>query len=1030
MMKLRHLLPARIPLAAALVATPFAAMAQVASPEQATQEAEQLFSNGQYKEAAQAFEKILNDYPTSAVVSTAQFRLGYALYILGEYDKAIASLRKAQAPPASPELQEVATAIVAQALSAKAASLDGAKRTPAFNEAIKAFDTYLQKYPNGDQVETITYGKALALFQIDSLDDAIAALRGNLQKFAKSDSVQDSQYLLALMLATQGGKTLQQDAASSKGAALFDEAEKLLSDIITQRKDFALMNDAQFQIGELLYNQAAFAPPEKKADLFGRALAAYRAVQGKDLMIKAQQSRIEQVAQRRKASRDITAIRKLQRFEENEQTKLEALKAKGDLTVASKIKVGLIFFQQQAYDEARVALRHMTSFADDKEQQKTILYYTTLTYSSQSQRDKAVEAYNVFKGAFKGDEMGDNLPLVIGSLFLGGTPEPEKAIEYFKEGSATYPNGRFVAETINAEATALLQLRRFDEAGKAYKQFLATKPKPELAVQAEFGLATIDVENKNVDAALAAFRKIISTYPETIQAEQSAFWVGNLLLQKGDSKGAATEFTNFIAKYPQSTLLPNAKFLLAGTYAATDKPQAIKLYEEVATEFPQSDAAPYTYFQRASLLAADQKVDEMITLLKGFIAKYSDNDKIFFAYDTIGQNLIAQSNIAEAISMYSEMVEKHPADANAAAALLNVIRLERQVTESLPNYLALNEEQRAEWNKGIANVISNTEKLLSNYPESTQVAAALEEFLGVNRLLLSAKLKTDEEITRAFQDLAEKFDSQPAAKSKILFTLANYTYEKDKAKALELMTSAYNPQLVYAPADIDLYGTSLIEAGKFDDAGALYKKLAADYPNPAGVAPEQAPPQVQEAQSIALYGEGSILQNQNKVGEAAAFFDKLKQLYPWSPKLLEANYGIAAGMVQENKLDEAAQLLGTIIRAQTATQELSAKSTYLFANVLEKKGDIASAIDNYIKVAFFYPKANVSASEGLWRGGQLLEEQAKTLPEKADPKTPKAPTRSGQLRKAIKAYNDLVNGYPNSPHVNAAKERLSALEGK
>jgi hypothetical protein len=42
------------------------------------------------------------------------------------------------------------------------------------------------------------------------------------------------------------------------------------------------------------------------------------------------------------------------------------------------------------------------------------------------------------------------------------------------------------------------------------------------------------------------------------------------------------------------------------------------------------------------------------------------------------------------------------------------------------------------------------------------------------------------------------------------------------------MQGAYDPGLIYAPADLDLYGSALIQKKQFDEAEKVYAKLAAD----------------------------------------------------------------------------------------------------------------------------------------------------------------------------------------------------------
>ena len=333
--------------------------AQVTAAETASQQALALFNAGKIPEATDAYKKILHDYPTSTAVSEAQFRLGYLYYLQGDYDQALDLLKKLLAPPAPADIQELAASLLPQVMSANATKFapDHPARTRAFEEAIKQFDLFIQKFPKSEELEGAVYGRALALFQIEKYDDAATALRGNLARFPKSGTILDSEYLLALTLATQANRAMQSAPGEPNAGAQakYDEAARLLADIITKGTDVALANDAQFQIGELMFARAAFAETwkgrpapssdggkdrdaassqkEKGRDapstlLYANAMAAYRAVEPREAMVKVQEALVNAAAQRLRtpeAIRDAALGRRLQRQLDRERGKLAAI---------------------------------------------------------------------------------------------------------------------------------------------------------------------------------------------------------------------------------------------------------------------------------------------------------------------------------------------------------------------------------------------------------------------------------------------------------------------------------------------------------------------------------------------------------------------------------------------------------------------------------------------------------------------------------------------------------------------------------
>jgi TolA-binding protein len=1029
----------------AVAAASATAQAQAPSSEQAANTALELMNSGKLPEAAAAFEDVIKKYPTSTLIPDTQYRLANLYYIMGEYDKCRSYIDKITRPPSPEDIMELGFGLLPQMLAAKAdkEKSDAARKT-GYQNALKEYDAFLQKYPNSTQVENIVYCRALAYFQISQYDKASETLRDNLKAFPKSETIHESQMLLAISEMTRGC-LLAQDTpgeTNAKADAAFTEGEHLLADIITRRPDLGIVNDAQLHLGELYANRALFAPKEAQDALIEKSLAAYRNLMPKDSVLSAQEERIKRLRDRRLAAlqaKNIPQMKALDGMVDHEVEKLAALKSKGDLSLTAQIKVGQLFLQKGACDEARLVFREMQPYAQADDQKKTLQYYLTLSYAQQAPKlpvetrpaflQKAVAAYDTFQQSYKGDEMAENLPFTIGSLFL--STNPSKALEYYQDQIKIYPKGRLTTDTLLMQARALVALKQFDKALATFQNFLKENPKREVAADAQLGVADILRENGRVDEALGEYTKIAATYKGLPQAEIAAFFVPKLQLDKGVNDAAITGFTEFLKNFPKSEQGSMAKYSLAQAYGRkADLANAMRLFKEVASEYPKSEAAPYAYFEQLALLQGADKAEARTALMREFLQHYPESDKVYYAYNSLAQDRMAAKQPTEAIALYSEMAQKHPSDPLSALALFNVTALWTQQANALGQFYGLNEAQRAEWTKAIENSMAAAEKLITSFPENEQLPNALQYVVLNQKLLASAKLKTDDDIATYFKTQADKFNDKPQVRSKILFTLASLTYEKDKAKALEQMKAAYSPTLVYAPADLDLYGNALINTGSLPDAAAVFKKLASDYPVPDPAHPETAPAQIQQAQGIALFGQAKVLQKQGNTADAAEKFETFKRLYPnFSPaKVLEANYVIALAAHEAKQDDKAGPLLIQIFRTPAAAIDLRANAMLLHAKIQEEKNELAPAIDENLKIAMFFDSVPAVAAEGLWRGAQLLEKQAANLPQSS--LNPKDPTKPGQLQKALKAYKDLVGKYPDSPHIAEAKGRISALEPK
>ena len=208
------------------------------------------------------------------------------------------------------------------------------------------------------------------------------------------------------------------------------------------------------------------------------------------------------------------------------------------------------------------------------------------------------------------------------------------------------------------------------------------------------------------------------------------------------------------------------------------------------------------------------------------------------------------------------------------------------------SFIVLGAPQRETWMSDVKNSVAAGERALARYPDAPATALALQTLFDAQRLLVETRQQSGAQMADYFQALAAKNADHPAARSRILFRLASLTAAKDPARALADMRAAYDPAVVYSPADLDAYGTALLKTSPAD-AAAVFEKAAKDYPLPPGVTPAQAPADVQEAQALALYGRGTLAEASGRGGDAVRAFTDLKRDYPRSSKVPEANLTVS-----------------------------------------------------------------------------------------------------------------------------------------
>ena len=938
-------------------------------------------------------------------------------------------------PNVAPESLEQSALLLPQVLAQKADSLkaDSPDRKPTYEAAIKEYDAFAAKFPKSADLETVLYGRAVAAYQIARYDDAARDLRQAITSFPRGENVLDSEFLLAITYATQANlvrakadQTAADDAAAVKN---YQGAETLLGDIITKRTDISLANDAQFQLGETLLAHAAAVPAGGAQDkIFTNALTAYRAVEPKEPMIAAQQVRVQSVAdallaERRKgATADRVRSRQLDQTRLRELGKLTELQKKDDPVLTARIKEGAVFYNLRKYDETRVLMEALLPSVKKPEDEKQALYYTALTYAVQNLTDKAVAAYDRFQAKYKGDPIAENLPVVIANLFEAS--DPARSAKYLDEFSQLYPKSNLKDTVLLQRAETQAGEGQYGEAIRTIDAFLKTNPKRELMAAGELSRAGFLQESKNLDGALAGFKQVRDTYKGLPEAEEAAFRVGAVDFQKGDAAGAVSELNGYLAAFPAGKLRPPAMLVLAQAQLKNNaKDRALATLTDLAGKYPDSPEATNAYFQQANIYLGDKKYDDAQRVLTAFTDKYPASEELFSAYNTIASIQTQANRNDDAAATYEKFIAKQPpANPQVADALAKEAALWLRAARGMGSVIVLTAPQRDAWTADLNHSIAASERQLQAFPDAPATALGLENLLEGQKLLVGAKVKTEDQVVQYFQGLADKYQGDPGARSRILFRLASLTAEKDPAKALADMKAAYEPNVVYSPADLDLFSQGLL-ASDPATAAAVFDKAARDYPIPAGLTPAQAPLDVQEAQALVLYGRGRLAGAKGDKPGAAALYQQLIKDYPRSSKVPEAKLGLAESLVAGGRPDEAMPLLADVMKLPATPILARARAMFLVGGIQEGKGQ-DGAIDSYLKVAVFYP-TSPEAPEGLWKGAQLLEKQAAGLG--ATPARPGGPTKAGQLDRARKAYQDLVAKYPDSTYAAQARARVAAL---
>ena len=991
-----------------------------------------LMDQKKFKEAVVAFEKFLEKYKMLSPKSLdATFRLAVCYIQTQDYDSPIKHLRNITTNP-KVELpgKEAAQMLIAKSVTLKGVNLpsesDAQKKEQnrIFELAIGEYETFLKSYPQTREMDNAHFLRATLLMQVGKYDEAVKGYQA-VEKIGQQNTPLYWDAVLSsgrALFAMASGLMEQKDGKEvapenlKKALDIFVQAQPILGRVYAGSNDVAMANEATYYAAQmqLTRSQNPTEVDEEKRkkevqDLLMGAYEAFRAVRAREEVITEQQKKIDyykrQIPLVQPGITYQSQIARINNLIDIEEQKLDRYKTGPDQYLAAKLALARIYLFQKKPDESRVLIRYLQAqeelLKSDKDALPTITALVALTYGEQGNLEKALAGYEEFRTKFKSNPNGDNLPLLVAKLLIDSekTPNVEKAITVVNDGMTDYKQWRFLGRANSLLAAALTKLRKFDKAIEALDQAIPASPEEEDAAQLYFVrgniLEAMARENKDAakaDEAIAAYKLVIDKYGKYSYSEDAQFGIAQIMSGK-DPKAAAPLLQAFVEAYSAGTPksentaknVPIAQYLLGKCLAGSNqKDEAVTAWAKLAEKWPDSEPAPGSYFQRFDIFSERKNYAKCMELMDGFIKSYPTHENVYFAFNNQAEMLFTKpgpegkspnmlQNTREGAAKLMEFVnfelEKNPAAKRGDQSLVKIAaKWSAQIPQK--NFLIMNSDEKLVWQEAVDNATKAVEMILEKYAdqpsEMNKVGEGLEKLVTVQKARTAADPSNAAKVGDYFKELATKYNGKPSVRSNVLFALGAVLWDKNRSEAMRAMADGYKADVKFTTDDMDRYMEGLLTDKKFDKVNELAAKLAADYPKEA-----------QDPQATSLFWQGKVLAEQGKIKDAAAKYEELQKSFGGSKKVLEADYGVIRSKVDEGKLeDDFIPRLEKVVKMQSKTFDLQARALLLIARIQELQGDIDSAIDNYIKIHTRYESVPDVCAEGLWRGSNLLEQQA------------------------------------------------------
>ena len=151
-------------------------------------------------------------------------------------------------------------------------------------------------------------------------------------------------------------------------------------------------------------------------------------------------------------------------------------------------------------------------------------------------------------------------------------------------------------------------------------------------------LITAEIYAEDNNRALKDTEAFLHNYPDSIYTPRVQYMRGKLLYQLGDYEKAIIVLSDFCHQYQSSELYPSALFYIAESlYAGYKYDEAETLYEQIITQYPDSDKVSASQF-RMETIAQRSREEKLLYLLKQtgeeYLAAKEDYEKQLRLYNS------------------------------------------------------------------------------------------------------------------------------------------------------------------------------------------------------------------------------------------------------------------------------------------------------------------------------------------------------------------------------------------------------------
>jgi len=1060
-------------------------VAQLSDKEKRQEKAREIFAdaanaqnNGAFPLAVEQWTKLLKEYPSDPLASSARHFLGVC-YLQQEKADFPAAIEQFKLSLQDTELKQREESLVnlGWSLYQQGMLAEGNARKQSLSGSAKVLGSLIEKYPDGSFADKAMFYAGEAEARLGNLDKAISLYNQLLQNRSMESSTVRPDALFGL------GLTFDEQQQSKLAKENYDAFlvkypnHVMAKEVRLRAAEIALKDDHAEQAVQLLKDVVGAKEFEKSPNA-DYALYRYG-----------------------------FALAKLGKFKESAEVyqKLATLFPKSQYSQNSSLAAGQTLMRDKKFPEALKAFEGLLAAKDDraaeaahwmsqiliiqgKPSDAIPIAKTALEWGSKSpsatllKMDLADGLSSTAEGKAEARKLYEQIAVenaddaiapratynaAFAALQIGAQADAQRWSEAF---ATRFPNDPLASDVAYIRAESTLQLGQHESAATAFEQLITSEPKNPMRASWETRLAAARYLSGQYEKAVELTSKALQEKQEPIARAESLFLHGASLLklEKFDQAIDALKKSHETSdKWGQADEV--LVILAEAQNTGGKKEDAKNTLQKILKEFPSTRFKPQVEFRLGQLSASMNDFDRALISYDSVLS--TSKDKSLLDYAAYGKAfiLIQREQFEPALKLLEPIAINTREDSVGYEARVAKAICLRQLgkpkdavqvlNQLLKSKLPPDQKPKAIYELGLA------------YSASEQYDAAIDAFQTLidsskNFYLLDKAyyelawaLKSQgktEQANQVFQTMAAKFPESSLA-AEAYFHVGQAEYDNSKFdRAIKAYTVAATRSVDANLQEKSLYklGWAFFQQREYDQAIEQFRKQTREFPKGnllidssfmvaecflkqekyAEAWPQYEntrrsmeavadPASVSEQVKAMVYLHGAQAARElKKWTEVENSLAALKSKAPNSPFLPTAKYELAYARQNQKKTSEAIQLYSEL--AEEQRNEIGARSRFMMGEVFFADREFAKAISEFQKVMFGYGGTQAPSDIKNWQARSAYEagrcSEVLIVDQKGDKK-------KKAVDVAKKFYEFVVNNHDSHSLSKQAADRLSEL---